>query len=285
MAKSSQNHSFDVKIACHIGILAATVLNHIHYWIKHNHIEGTGQAEEKTWTFQSVTKMQEYLPYLTEKQVRTSLDLLEEHGYIIKGNFNKNRFDHTAWYTLPEEALTSIVSDLPCRANRSSEKGKSSGPPGQIKLPPRANPSIYNKDMKEDTKEIHTDFLSFGSHVNLKRSEYTELIRVHGKELIDKTIEDVNNYCAAHGKTYKSYAAGIRTFLKNYKAPIAKHSSAAAIQPSCPNELTDRLAMGGRQISHDLYRQIKVRAERENKPENLRGWKYRDNETGEMVIT
>lgn len=228
MKKSPKSHSFDPQIAMEVGAEAAIVLNHFHYWIEHNRIAGTAYENGMTWTYQSLPTMQKYLPYLSIKSLRIAIDKLVEAGYIIRSKFNKNKFDHTHWYTIPQDSVDEEVDsnkeyDVPKTADRHL-------PIGHISVPERALPSIYSKDSKEDKKEIQPsaeiEILSFGSHVKLKKVEHEELVKTHGEKLIAKTIETVNDYCAAHGKSYKSYAAAIRTFLKNQK-PVAGISPAA----------------------------------------------------------
>lgn len=232
------------------------------------------------WFYMTHEKMEDRTA-LSRKEQDSALKILIENGLIEQKNFGVPAKRHFRLkvdkilevYGLSKKHSSLTVSDkldCPKGTNWNDRKGQT---------------VHIDKEPKEEPKEEYTAILSFGSHVRLKISEHDELIRVHGKALVDKTVEAVNDYCAAHGKTYKSYAAAIRTFLKNSKTGTTKPSAASAVQDSIPNELADRLSRGGHPCTHDLYRKIKARAERENKPENLRGWKYTDDETGEVVIT
>ncbi len=151
MKKHSQNHSFSVQLAIECGINAAIVFNHLHYWINHNRIVGTAQADGKTWTYQSRLTMQEYLPYLTEKEVRGAIDKLVEYGYVIKGKFNKNKFDQTTWYSLPDSEPCKPERDDSNILYESDEKANALDLRVRSTESERANVSIY-KDMKEDMK-------------------------------------------------------------------------------------------------------------------------------------
>lgn len=149
MRKSSKSHSFDTQIAIEVGVEAAIVLNHFHYWIEHNRIAGTAQENGTTWTFQSLSAMGKYLPYLSQKQLRNAIDKLVDAGYVIKGKFNKNKFDQTAWYTIPESKPSEDSNkefDVPETANACL-------PEGQINEPETADASIYNKNRKEEEKQ------------------------------------------------------------------------------------------------------------------------------------
>ncbi len=233
------------------------------------------------WFYMTHEKMEERTS-LSRKEQDSSLKILIENGLIEQKNFGVPAKRH---FRLKTDKILEIYG-LSKKHSSLTKTDKLDCPKGANCNDRKGQTVHIDKEPKEEPKEEYIAILSHGSHVKLKISEYDHLIRIHGKSLIDKTIESVNDYCDAHGKTYKNYAAAIRNFLKNSKPNIpSKNSVASNIHPSAPNELEDRIAMGGRTCTHDLYRKIKARAERENKPENLRGWKYKDDETGEMVIT
>ncbi len=94
------SHSFDFHIALALGVTEAIVFQHIHYWVHQNSIEGRNFHDETWWTYNSSEKMTEYMPYLSAKQIKLALQNLCASGYLIKGNYNKNAFDRTAWYTV-----------------------------------------------------------------------------------------------------------------------------------------------------------------------------------------
>lgn len=118
---SGHSHSFDTGIARQCGLEAATVYNHLIYWLKHNKIEGINWREGRTWTYNSAEKMSQYMSYLSAHQIRRALDKLVVSGLLLKGNFNQNKFDRTAWYALASE---DALSDLANLRNASDEEKK-----------------------------------------------------------------------------------------------------------------------------------------------------------------
>lgn len=68
------------------------------------------------------------------------------------------------------------------------------------------------KEYKEERKYIKE---KFGEVVRLIENEYSALCEKYSKEIIDSKIDDINNYCLSHNKSYKDYAATIRSWLKN----------------------------------------------------------------------
>jgi phage replication O-like protein O len=79
-------------------------------------------------------------------------------------------------------------------------------------LPPGGTFKRKEKEKKNKEEYIYS---CFGSHVKIKKEEYESLCEKHSKEFIDSIIEEVNDYCASKGKSYKDYAAAIRTFLRS----------------------------------------------------------------------
>lgn len=218
LKKHSQNHSFSVQLAMDLGVNAAIVYNHLHYWINHNRISGLAQAEGKTWTYQTRQTMQEYLPYLTEKEVRGAIDSLVEFGYVIKGKFNRNKFDQTTWYSLPDSEPC-----LPGREENSNnvfeddKRANGMAPPVQSKESERANASIYKKDMKEDKKSTSSDDddrVREASEITLSDVHFN-CVRLKKNWLpdeIDKAFE-----------AYKKYSANVENPLEYIESIIEKN--------------------------------------------------------------
>lgn len=103
---SLESHSFNVGIATLTQSLeAATIFNHIIFWIKINKQNGKNQIDGRTWMYQSIPDMAYFFPYMNERQIKFAITKLVEKGLLIKGNFNENKFDKTAWYALADENL------------------------------------------------------------------------------------------------------------------------------------------------------------------------------------
>ena len=115
---SGNLHSFDQEIAQSVGMVAAVIYQNLKFWCAHNHANDRHQHEGETWTYNSVKAFQELFPYLTEKQIRTALELLEERGMIRSGNFNETAYDRTKWFCLPGQF------HLPHRANGFAPQGE-----------------------------------------------------------------------------------------------------------------------------------------------------------------
>ena len=93
---------FDSDVATKYGLREAILFQSICYWITRNKANEVAFYDGRYWTFNSVSAWSELYPFLTEKQIRSTLESLVSQGLLIKGNYNKNPFDKTAWYSLTE---------------------------------------------------------------------------------------------------------------------------------------------------------------------------------------
>ena len=135
-------HSFNVGIAVKYGVNDAIVLSNIFFWVSKNADHAAHYHDVRYWTYNSVKAFAALFPYLTNKQIRGALDRLIRNGLIVKGNYNRNGMDQTAWYAVTDkgyELYGQVTPHSPSRANGIAPKGKSNCPVGQMQLPPRAN--------------------------------------------------------------------------------------------------------------------------------------------------
>lgn len=144
-------NSFDTEIALDVGINAAILYKNIQYWCEFNKTNDKNFHDGYYWTYNSTKAFSQQFKYLSAKQVRTALDVLEEKGYIKVGNFNQLGGDRTKWYT-----------DLKAENKAFAPEGKSNLLRGQMELPCKANgtapegeaiPNI-NTDIESDINTI-----------------------------------------------------------------------------------------------------------------------------------
>lgn len=121
-------NSFDTEVALDVGINAAVLYKNIQYWCEFNKTNDKNFHDGYYWTYNSTKAFSQQFKYLSAKQVRTALDVLEEKGYIKVGNFNQLGGDRTKWYT-----------DLKAENKAFAPEGKWKCPEGQMEMPQRAN--------------------------------------------------------------------------------------------------------------------------------------------------
>lgn len=111
-------HSFDPHIAARVGVNAAVLYQNIVWWCAKNAANRRNEHDGKFWTYNSVKAWAELFPYLTAKQIRSSLDRLEAEGLILSGCFNTSAYDRTKWF------CPVGPSHLPSGANELVREGK-----------------------------------------------------------------------------------------------------------------------------------------------------------------
>jgi len=222
---SGHSHSFDIGIAQHLGVNAAIVFNHIIYWLRINKQKSYNFIENKTWMYETISEISKFLGYLSEKQVKTAIRTLVDNGLLIEGFHSKNKFDRTTWYSVPDEEFLD------------PQKIFTKSPTGPVGNPYRADGkslqgSCIIQDKHQDKHqenntntpptpkgEVAKATCAFGSFVILKDGEYKTLSEKFGKILLDATIEEMNDYCAASKpKGYTDYAAALRQWMRKRKS-------------------------------------------------------------------
>jgi len=105
---SADTHSFNVKIAAELGSAHDAIILQ-HFWIWHQHNTGKDRSMKGDhpypWTYNTVSRIAEIFPYMTEREVRLSIQRLVSKGYLITDNFNKMKFDRTLWYSLTDKSV------------------------------------------------------------------------------------------------------------------------------------------------------------------------------------
>lgn len=92
--------------------------------------------------------------------------------------------------------------------------------PGKRTLP--SNYIYKEKKNNQSTKEVERE--ACGAFVKLSKEEHQKAKELCG-DALESLIEEMNDYCAAHGKRYKDYLAAIRTWWKKRELqPVRKES-------------------------------------------------------------
>ena len=120
-------HSFDTDVAQQIGVNCAIILRHLYFWIEKNIANESNFYDGRYWTYSSVKALEDIFPYLTGKQIRSSLKKLVDDGIVVTGNYNRSAYDRTMWYAITEKGFSILHINkihLPKWENGNSEKGE-----------------------------------------------------------------------------------------------------------------------------------------------------------------
>ena len=85
----------------------AIILQQIHYWLeKSEHIH-----ENKKWIYNSIENWCLQFPFFSKRTIERTIKQLCDRGLLIKGNFNRSKFDKTSWYSIDYEVLNELEKD------------------------------------------------------------------------------------------------------------------------------------------------------------------------------
>lgn len=189
-------HYFNVKLATKYGIEKAIILHTFYYWIKKNALSNKAIEDGKVWTFSSVKVLTSWFPYMNDAKLYRVISFLVKDGLLEKGNYNRNQFDRTAWYTFTEKGyselascdydisfLQSITMDLQTQQNPFNE-----------------NVKCINKDSKKDIeenseKDIYniTETENFRDGKNPSRETEMYVMKINEQGVKTFTTEDLFN--------------------------------------------------------------------------------------------
>lgn len=120
-------YGFNVIIAEKLGVNEAIMIKNFQFWLEKNKANKKSYYEGRYWTYNSIGAFCEIFPFWSRDQIRYILKKLTDKEILISGNFNKNPYDKTLWYSLNEEKVAELskkdVENIP---NADGEFAKSS---------------------------------------------------------------------------------------------------------------------------------------------------------------
>ena len=86
----------------------AVFIQQVHYWLEIKKQTGKNFVEGRYWIYNSVEAWLKQFPWMSSATLRRTIDNLVDKGFVIKGNFNRRKMDHTTWYTLDYEKILEV---------------------------------------------------------------------------------------------------------------------------------------------------------------------------------
>lgn len=208
------HHSFDVDLATELGDpVLAILVHHFQFWIKANAMEGRNFHDGRTWMFQSYKNLSIQFPYLSIQQIERLIIKLVKMKIIIKGNYNKTKYDRTLWYAFVDEAKFTIFRQEKAKEQNSTNVSEPQNniSSKNVNILPKsrdATPQIegpipdHNKDHNKERKVYQRNPELAGS---LPRADFQK--RYKREENVETTEEEHKKLVQAHGeeKTKRFY--------------------------------------------------------------------------------
>ena len=98
-------HSFNTKIAKKLGMVEAILLSQIKFCIDTHKANNENFHKGRYWTYSSAKEFSDFFKYLSQQQITRALKRLVDDGWLIKDNFNTDKFNRTSWYSLSDKFI------------------------------------------------------------------------------------------------------------------------------------------------------------------------------------
>lgn len=99
-------HHFNIEHAILFGVTEAIFINNFRFWLRQNAANERNIRDGKPWTYNTHKAYIKQFPYMSENQIRRTLESLVNQGILQKAKFNDNKYDHTLWYSFTDEFLS-----------------------------------------------------------------------------------------------------------------------------------------------------------------------------------
>lgn len=217
--------SYSIDVAIEYGLNEAIIIQLFQFWILKNKANNNNFFNGRYWTYNSLNAWQEILPHFTQMQIRHAIDNLVQKGVLIKGNFNKNKFDRTCWYAFANEDEWLASKNITTRADN---KNFSIGHTDQISFV-MDNKSIRDGEQTNTSNDTSNDTSnkpnlytprgekkSWGEFGNVKLTddEYERLVKIYGlDDKVDFAIKVLDCYLENNPDAksrYKSHYAAMQ---------------------------------------------------------------------------
>lgn len=104
---------FRKKLAKHIGLNEAIVLNQLHYWITRNRKSDNNFYDGRYWVYNTYEQWQcRDFEWWSIDTIKRTFTKLEKLGLVISGNYNKMPMDRTKWYSIDYEKLEKMAENI-----------------------------------------------------------------------------------------------------------------------------------------------------------------------------
>lgn len=211
----SLSHSFDIAIAAKYGIEEAILIHHFQHWIGINQRLRRHFYEERTWTYQTFDEIAAHFPYLNKSKVfdiieklctgkhrKSKKDELDFEPVLIKGSFNKCKYDKTTWYAFVNEP-TSILEN-PNRGDGKSQNGDLEIPTPIPDTIPYTKTNIDRASLQPPPQSQNFFKNKFDNRVVVTKENYDRLLeKFKDANLIESYAEKLHRWSFNNYKAYK----------------------------------------------------------------------------------
>lgn len=185
-------HQFCPVVAKEFGVNSAIFLQNLAFWTQTNLANERNIYDGYCWTYNTLKAFQKIFPYFSKQNLETIINSCLRQELIIKGSYNKTKYDRTAWYALTPKSyvffkqlvneeyinlLGEAFKAISCFQEIDLLKSRNGNPETKTPIP----------DNKPDNKNILKESITFS---NTKETEFEEVIQ-KAQECLEKTKENL----------------------------------------------------------------------------------------------
>ena len=162
----------NTELACLVGLNEAIVLQQFHYWIEKNKTTGTNCIDGHVWTYGTIQEYRDRdFRFWSVDTVKRTIGSLVKRNFLIKGNYNKMKMDHTNWYAVNYTAIAEWINQNAFTSTEEYEKAQSNSakcpdrtvqntPIEEGKMPQAIQENKKQKNKQENKKYINNNRLN-----------------------------------------------------------------------------------------------------------------------------
>lgn len=202
-------HHFNTDVAKDCGIEEAILLHNFHFWLSKNAANEKHFHDGLYWFYNSKKAFVDLFPYMNETKIFRSIKNLEERGFVVKGNYNTDKWNKTNWYAITKFGLTylqtkgySISVFGALFQNDTFDSGKMNDGESQSEQSILINNTYTNTNSKQEKEDT----------IISSKKKYSLDLSIVALEMRD-VVETWLAYKKEKGQSYKP--TGFKTFYKN----------------------------------------------------------------------
>lgn len=98
-------NNFNANIAIESSVDVAIFVQQLSQWTFLNLANKQNIHDGHCWSYNKLEAYKIFFPYWTSRQLQRVINTAVKEGYVIKGNYNKHKYDRTCWYALTPKGL------------------------------------------------------------------------------------------------------------------------------------------------------------------------------------
>lgn len=265
------DHSFNIFIAEKYSINIAIFINNMIFWTRTNASDNRNFHDGRYWTYGTPEFYAKYFPYFKPRLIKDILARCIENGLLLKGNFNKNNYDQTSWYSLSDSALLELNLDRTCLRPQQNPIVRKTSNGSDVKRPmdrtdyvqpiPVTKPDTKTDTNSEgDNSPTHT-IISFPSKKELqaKYSHDNQETQTFFKTKFNAyaiTYDELFNQCKVHYESKNQWVTIKKWKLWVEREKLENYTKANINKQKAPDNETDTQRQDRHFITNEITKEL-----------------------------